>query len=213
MPEFRRQTIGTTALLTLFLFTYGSFILNIEKRQGIVLPDPLLNIIPAADLSWIVFTILYSCLVMAIYQLANKPILLVLGVQTFLLMYVFRSMAIYLTPLDPPAGYIPMVDPMVNVLIPNSNILSRDLFFSGHSAVITITFLFSSTRNFRLYTGICSIILMGCLAVQHVHYSIDILIAPLVTYSSYRLVLKYQMASGILKEKAETEIKELGLVF
>jgi len=211
--EFRKQTFATLALLVVFLFSYGKFILNIEQRPGVVLNDPLLALIPAKDVAWIVFALLYSCVVLMLYQAATRPFLVLLGFQTFMLMYVFRTAAIYLAPLDPPYGYIPMEDPAVNMLIPNSNILSRDLFFSGHTAVMTIGFLFSTTPNFRMYMGVCTILLMGFLAIQHVHYSIDIFIAPLVTYSSYKLVMKYQTANGLLKEMQEENIRSLGLVF
>lgn len=211
--EFRKQAIASIILLTILLITYTQFILNIEKRQGIVLPDPILSIIPAYDVSWIVFTMLYSCLILAIYQLMSKPLLLLLGVQTFLVMYVFRTVAIYLAPLDPPMNYVPLKDPFIQFLIHTNDILSRDLFFSGHTAVMMLLFLFAPTRNFRRYVGLCTLILMAGLAVQHVHYSIDIFIAPLATYSSYKLVLKYQMASGILREMQETDIRNLGLVF
>ena len=54
--EFRKQTFATLALLVVFLFSYGKFILNIEQRPGVVLNDPLLALIPAKDVAWIVFT-------------------------------------------------------------------------------------------------------------------------------------------------------------
>ena len=66
--EFRKQTFATFALLVVFLYSYGKFILNIEQRPGVVLTDPILSLIPSMDVSWIVFTIIYSCVVLMVYQ-------------------------------------------------------------------------------------------------------------------------------------------------
>ena len=211
--EFRKQSFATLSLLVVLLFSYGKFILSIEHRTGVVLNDPILAMIPAKNVALPVFALLYSCVLIMIYQAITRPYFVLLGFQTFMIMYVFRTISIYLAPFDPPLGYIPMEDPAVKLLIPNSNILSRDLFFSGHTAVITMGILFSSNRNYRLIMGVCAVLLMALLMVQHVHYTIDIFIAPLATYSSYRLVMKYQTDNGVLREMEEDHIRSLGLVF
>lgn len=210
--EFRKQTAATVVLLSILLYSYGQFIINIERRQGVVLADPVLAMIPSFDVSWFVFFILYSSIFVTIYQLASRPLHILLGFQTFLLMYVFRTVAIYLAPFEPPIGYVPLQDPIISLLVPSDKTLSKDLFFSGHTAVMSLLFLFSHNYLLRIVLAIATLFLMIALAIQHVHYSVDIFIAPLITYTSYRLVISYQASNGVLKSMHFTELKETGLL-
>jgi len=91
-----------------------------------------------------------------------------------------------MVPLDPPVGLIPLSDPVTGIFYGESNI-TKDLFFSGHTATVTLMFLCLQKKNDKIVAFTAIIILAVLLLVQHVHYTIDILAAPLIVYSLFRL--------------------------
>ena len=57
--HFKRKALFSLALLLVIAFTGPFFFNYIENRNGIQLHDPVLNILPAYDLSIPIFTILW----------------------------------------------------------------------------------------------------------------------------------------------------------
>ena len=101
-----------------------------------------------------------------------------------------RMACISLISLNPPEGLIPLADPITNQFY-GEHYITHDLFFSGHTATVFLVFLCLRQKNDRVYT-LCATILLGILLlVQHVHYTIDILAAPVFTYAVYRIVLAF----------------------
>jgi membrane-associated phospholipid phosphatase len=61
------------------------------------------------------------------------------------------------------------------------------LFFSGHTANLALLAFMVDIKWLKYILGICTFIVAVLLLVQHVHYTIDVLVAPFAAYISYKL--------------------------
>jgi membrane-associated phospholipid phosphatase len=101
-------------------------------------------------------------------------------------MVIFRMIAMYLLPLDPPPAMIPLQDPMVE-FFGTGKLLTRDLFFSGHTSTLFLLFLVTPRGILKsLFLG-CTILVAVAVLVQHVHYTIDVFAAPFFAYAAVKL--------------------------
>lgn len=80
----------------------------------------------------------------------------------------------YLVKLDPPIGLIPLVDPVGKILGYGGQLITKDLFFSGHTASLLILFLAVKIRWLKIFFLVV-LLTMIMLLWQHVHYTVDIL--------------------------------------
>ncbi|HED05151.1 MAG TPA: hypothetical protein ENI61_00535 [Ignavibacteria bacterium] len=183
---FKNELIVTIIILIITLFLFTRFLNFVQSRQGVVLPDPILNLFRPINLTWIIFGLIYASIITAILSLANKPKLLVIAFQTYSLMLIFRFLAMYSIPLDPPMHMIVLKDPFVE-LFSNGSILTKDLFFSGHTATLFLLFLVVDNKILKYTLLVFTIIVGVCLLIQHVHYTVDVISAPFFSYASYRI--------------------------
>ena len=63
-------------------------------------------------------------------------------------MVVVRMCAMYMLPLDPPVNMIILNDPLVE-FFGTGQTLTKDLFFSGHTATLFILFLVSEKKIYK----------------------------------------------------------------
>ena len=108
-----------------------------------------------------------------------------------------RMACIGLISLNPPAGLIPRADPITNQFY-GAHYITHDLFFSGHTTTVFLIFLCLKKNRDRIYTLFASILLGLFLLGQHVHYTIDVLAAPVFTYAAYRLSLLFTKKENTL---------------
>ncbi len=102
-------------------------------------------------------------------------------------MVALRIAAMWATPLEAPPGMIPLEDPVVRLFGPG-RLLTKDLFFSGHTSTLFLLALTVPGRGWKaLFVAATAAVAVGVL-VQHVHYAIDVLAAPFFAYASVRLV-------------------------
>jgi hypothetical protein len=114
--------------------------------------------------------------------------------QTYAMVTILRMISIPLFPLEPPIDYIPLREPFVQLFTHGGRIISRDLFFSGH--MTTILFCYYTTQKGifkKIYLALAFIIGL-LLMVQRVHYTIDILAAPLFTWLCFLFSKKVLLA-------------------
>jgi PAP2 superfamily C-terminal len=187
-PSFRLQFLLTVPILGVVLFSYAHFLDWVELRPGVVLHDPLLASLQARKVTWIVFALIYSGLVLGLGTLCARPAALLVALQSYALVVAARMAAMYFVPLDPPLGMIHLKDPFVQVF-DTGVVLTKDLFFSGHVATLFLLFLTARHRLLRLGFLLATVVVGAGLIWQHVHYTIDILTAPFITFGCYRFVL------------------------
>ncbi|MGQ9819015.1 MAG: phosphatase PAP2-related protein [Candidatus Kapaibacteriales bacterium] len=173
------------------LSVLAHFICWVETRQGLTFNDPLLSLFSPVDLTWIIFSVLYISVFWSIFSLAKTPIRLTQTLLAYSLILLLRMIAMYLLPLDAPKTIIPLKDPLIESFTTDIT-LTKDLFFSGHTALIFLLFLSGNTKWEKFFLFIGTIIVAGGVLLQHVHYSIDVLIAFFITYSCWKISTEFE---------------------
>ena len=184
----RRGLLITLPLLVVTLSVLARFLEGVEQRPGVVLSDPVLALFAPHDVTWLTFLLIYAGLFGAIAILMHDPRRLLLAIHTYMIMVVFRMCAMSLLPLDAPQTMIPLTDPFVEYFgtgIP----LSKDLFFSGHTSTLFLLGLTMQARRWRTVFFFCTAAVACCVLIQHIHYTVDVFVAPFFAYTSYRLAL------------------------
>lgn len=195
LPAIRRQFLLTIPALVAVLFIFSRFVLFIEERPGVVLPDPILGAFEAHDATWPIFGLIYGSLLVGFFYLLSHPHALLVALQAYIIMMSVRMVVMYLAPLDPPDGIIPLVDPFAAA--GTGTVLLKDLFFSGHTATLFLLFLTARVASVRMIFLTCTILTGALLMLQHVHYSIDVAAAPFFAYTSYRAAVWFERRMGI----------------
>jgi len=139
----------TVTLLVAIMMSFGRFAAWVELRPGVILDDPLLRRFAPRDLTWPIFVALYGGIVLTVALLWKHPARLLAGCQAYGIMVLFRIAMMWAAPLDPPPDAIPLADPFVSFFGP-SQVLTRDLFFSGHTATCTMLVLAAPYPIIRL---------------------------------------------------------------
>jgi len=183
----RTEFIVTILLLAIILFIFPNFLVYVEGRQGVTLADPVLELFNPIDLTWLTFGLIYISLIVAIFSFATKPEILILALQGYSLLIIFRILVMYSAPLDAPEKMILLNDPFVQ-FFGSGEVLTKDLFFSGHTATLFLLFLISDKKQLKIIFLISTILVGIAVLLQHVHYTIDVLAAPFFAYSSYKIV-------------------------
>ncbi|MCH7962353.1 MAG: hypothetical protein IH950_06670 [Bacteroidetes bacterium] len=183
----KTELIITVLFLAVILFVFPNFLAFVEGRQGVVLADPILELFKPIDLTWLTFGLIYISLIVAIFSFAAKPDILLLALQSYSLLVIFRMMVMYSAPLDAPERMILLNDPLVQFL-GSGEVLTKDLFFSGHTATLFLLFLVSDKKRLKIIFLMSTVLVGIAVLLQHVHYTIDVLAAPFFAYSSYKIV-------------------------
>lgn len=187
-PDYRLELIFTVILLAVTLFSLTHFLDYVQTRQGVVLPDPILALFKPVNLTWLIFGLIYFSLILGLFELAKNPERLMFALQVYVLFVVVRMAAMYLVPVNPPQQMIRLDDPFVQ-FFGTGKVLTKDLFFSGHTATLFLLFLVVKNKTLKTIFLIFTIIVGASLLLQHVHYTIDVFAAPFFTYACYKLAL------------------------
>ena len=183
----QKELIISIPFLAAILIIFPQFLQFVEARQGVVFTDPILVLFNPIDLTWLTFGLIYLSIIITIFSLAKKPERLLFTLQCYGLMVFFRLIVMYLLPLEAPATLISLNDPFVQ-LLGTGEILTKDLFFSGHTATLFLLFLIMESRVIKIIF-IASTILVGiAVMLQHVHYVVDVAVAPFFAYTSYKII-------------------------
>ncbi len=186
---FRIETL-LGMLFNLVVLSFLPIFFNyIEKRNGTLLNDPLLDMLPYYNVSLplVLFFIATFCLL--IYRAIESPRIFITFLFSFLFLTLFRIAAIYYVPLNPPDHLISLNDPIANLMYVGG-FKTKDLFFSGHTSTIFLIALCLQGRYDRLFATACTIAIGSLLLIQHVHYTMDVLSAPLFAYGCYYITTR-----------------------
>jgi membrane-associated phospholipid phosphatase len=169
--------------ITLTGFTF--FLAYAETRAGYQMPDPFMNLLPAGDMSIFIFTLTYSAVLAGILLSARKPHTFLLALQLYTAMTILRAACMFLLPLEPPPGTIHLNDPFLEHTFYMGRPNYKDLFFSGHTATVFLFGLVMSNKPLKYFFFTAAAIVGYCVIAQHVHYTIDVLAAPVMTTAGF----------------------------
>jgi hypothetical protein len=184
-PHKKKQIIFGTLIMLAVVIIMPQFFNAIQKRNGKLLDDWLLAIIPARNVSVAIFAIIWAMIILAITRAMKDPSIYITYCWTYVFVTAARLTCISLVPLNPPAGLMQLTDPITGIFYGNS-VITKDLFFSGHTATLTLFCLCPKKKNDRIIATVATIVVAFLLLVQHIHYTIDILAAPVFVYVFYR---------------------------
>ncbi len=193
-----RTTLIIEIILLVFLLIVTSFFFSYIQNLavGITLNDWLLKEVPARDVSIPIVFLMSSVLFLYIIRCATDPNLVMLFIMAVLFHLTFRIITIDSTRFFPPPELIALKDPMGNFLY-QARFITKDLFYSGHTAVMFLFFLCSNKKADKYYILFCTIMVGSLLLIQHVHYTVDVAFAPIFAILAYWLakkVIRFQNA-------------------
>jgi membrane-associated phospholipid phosphatase len=180
--------IVTVFFALLIVVVFPAFLEFIESRDGANLSDPFLNLFNPIDLTWTTFGLIYFSVIVALISIIDKPRYMFFALQTYGLMLLFRLTVMYFTPLNAPEKLIPLHDPFVQ-MFGSGVILTKDLFFSGHTATMFILFLIVRNLKLKALFLITTFLVGLAVLLQHVHYTVDVLAAPAFAFAAYKIVM------------------------
>ncbi len=194
---YKNKFVAGIVVLVTILSLFPYFFQFIQKRNGVTLHDWILPLLPLHDASLPIFLIIWSVSLLVIIRVVQEPNLLLVLLWTYILICVTRILTIYFFPLNPPADLLPLADPITNMFY-GPTYVTKDLFFSGHTASVFLMFLCLRRRSDKIIAGLATLTLAILLMIQRVHYTIDILAAVVITYFLYLLARRILGKEGII---------------
>jgi hypothetical protein len=173
---YRKRLIIGMILLTGVLTTFPFYFQYIQKREGTVLNDILLAHLPAVNVSIPLFITIWLTALLLVVRVIKSPRIFLHFLFTFIILSVLRLTTIWFVAINPPEKLIDLADPLSNAFYGKS-FITKDLFFSGHTATLFIIFLCLEKKTDRLLALLATIIVAVLVLVQHVHYTIDVVCA------------------------------------
>jgi membrane-associated phospholipid phosphatase len=185
-----RQFIYSLVFLIFIIFLFNRFLDWNEDRPGIIFNDPLFQFYRGMNLSIVITSCIYSAIGFYIFYYRLHPENLSRAVLAYAIIIVLRMITIYFVPLYCDSDAVKLEDPFLNNLVYPNNYVERDLFFSGHAAMMFVLFWgFSNVMIKRIYLIIAFLVSI-MLVLQKVHFSIDVIAAPFFSWIALRLTDK-----------------------
>lgn len=181
-PNKRAIFILTIVILAITLISFVYFLTYNENRIGYVFNDPVLNLFKPISVSEFTFFITYFFGIYGLIISFREPRLFVGLLQAYTIMTLMRMTCLYLLPLEAPPSIIPLKDTFLQSTFYSGRENLKDLFFSGHAATIFLFAFGFRKKGARLLFFVGACIIAVLVVAQHVHYSIDVLAAPIFAY-------------------------------
>lgn len=181
-----RFAVAVTGL-AVALVAYTHFLTRIEQRQGVAFLDPLHVLFTPVDLTWVTFSMVYGAVLGASVLVMREPLALLWAMQAYTMHTLLRMMMMWALPLDPPITMIPLIDPVVSAVTSGGAPLTRDLFYSGHVGTLVVLSVVVPEQWARRTLLVLAALVGVAVLLQHVHYTVDVLVAPIVAATAARL--------------------------
>ncbi|QJX46517.1 hypothetical protein HMJ29_06030 [Hymenobacter taeanensis] len=187
-PAFRGRLLTVLGLLLVLATALPRFFAWVQARPGRLLPDPFLAWLPAHDVSGPAFAVIYLGIGLGVATLAPRPLRLLRALWAYLLLHLLRCCMLFLLPLEPPQGLILLHDPLVDrFFYAAPTPITKDLFFSGHTATLLLLTLAVPPSWQRSMLAIGTLLIGSLVLIQHAHYAYDVLGAVPFTLLAYWL--------------------------
>ena len=188
--SFKSKFILGSILILLNLCAFNPYFAFIQQRPGVQLHDYLLSRLPSDDVSVLIFSVIYFSVIVGIRRALKYPQLFLTFMWAYLILNLVRMSTMYFVPLEPPAGLVSLTDPLLVPFYGKTSI-TKDLFFSGHTSTVALVFLVVKEKWEKILMIIATITVGILLLVQHIHYTIDVVMAPFFVYIIFHFAKKF----------------------
>jgi hypothetical protein len=175
-----------------------------SQRSGTMLNDPIYTLLTPYNFSPFIFFFTYTSTIFTFLYLVQYPHLLMRAFAAFAAIFVLRAVCIFLIPLAPSPGMLPLIDPCTNFMA-NEQAINNDLFFSGHVSDIAFYFFIVGTPWLKRYMLVSTLCVATMLVWQRVHYSLDVAAAPVFAYFCYWAIVEKDFILGAILKKSADE--------
>lgn len=190
-PYFRNRFFSSVVILSVILMAFAAFLAYIETRQGHTFYDPILNFIKPRDVSDFIFFVTYSTALIGMVYAFSSPYRFLHLIQMYGALTALRMITLFFIPLEPPMSIIPLRDELLTNTFYAGNQNLKDLFFSGHAATLFLFCFFATNKLLKYIFLVAALAVSVGVVLQHVHYSYDVIAAPIFAYIAYRLITKF----------------------
>lgn len=173
---------------------------NASRPGGFIPPDPLMEWLVPRDFSAPIFVLEYMSIIMLIFYMTDKPYLFVKALWSVSFLMWIRTFTVIFMPLSPSPDMIFLKDPFAQYFFGDGVQVTNDLFFSGHVGLLAFFFFVVENRYLRLFLLVTTLLVGLMLVWQQVHYTTDVVFAPLFSKLVYELVTR-ERAKFWLMEK------------
>jgi hypothetical protein len=170
-------------LITLFAFLH--FLTFNENRIGFMFNDPILNLFKPMNISTVTFFVIYSFSLIGFLIAIRSPTVFIKLLQAYTIMILLKMLCMYLIPLEPPTDIIPLHDVLLKSSLYSGRDNLKDLFYSGHTATIFLFAIGFTNKKLKWFFTVGAILVGALVLLQHVHYSIDVIAAPVFIYIAF----------------------------
>ena len=185
------------SLITAFILLGGAYVaehyanlyeLEYSARPtSVYVGDILLDNLPIVDLNFIIIEVAFFSILLGAWYVLSKPRHVLFSLKAVALFIAIRALFVSLTHvgiypgnLDPGLGFFNSIYEYLN--------LQKGFFFSGHTGLpLLIAFIFWENRRVRYTLIALSSIFAAAVLLAHIHYSIDVLAAPFMTYGIFKI--------------------------
>lgn len=185
---FRKEFFITVLCLYGLMIFSQLFFFRMEQRAGTVWNDVFLNLLPPCNVSWIIFSTIYLSTLVVLGYLFFFPIRMVVAIQAYIFLTAMRLAFIYILPLNPPAGMLLLADPLLDYFVYDDNVITKDLFFSGHTSSVFLFFLLVRGRMLNYIMLAATGLVAFLILLQHAHYTADVVAAPFFSWFALSVV-------------------------
>ncbi len=177
--------LGLVFLLST-ITAFSFFLQYIQLRPGFVINDPMIARLGPYHLCSPIQFATYVPVVVGLGYLSVYPSLMSRFIWAYSFLLLLRALCLFLVPLEPPVVFLELRDVILEATAYMGDVITKDLFFSGHVATVFLFALLIHHQKVRwVFMGIGAG-LGAMLVLQHVHYSIDVLAAPFFSFAALK---------------------------
>lgn len=204
----KRFFITSTIIGTLLFVMTAKFVAYNSSASGKVLYDPFMTLLTVRDWSSSIFFLEYFAVIIMIFHIIDRPAYFIKCYWAVISLQIVRCVFIKMIPLSAPNDMIYLTDPFTQFFFGENVQVTNDLFFSGHVSLLVLFFFMAKGKFIKAYLFLASVIVAIMLVWQHVHYSYDVLFAPIASFAIYKFVIVPNWGEQIIeKYKAYANIE------